>query len=149
MNNYLNLEQEVIGPTYLVGILQTKVTRKLSNIMNSALKKHGITMTEWAILGLILKGLDIAEITKELEVKITLVSRSIRNLKQKKFITMKRVEEDRRKKILTLTDHAFPLVQQIEKELRMKFRGILGEVTYHDLMTYVKVLNYISNLKQD
>jgi len=151
MNNIFdNKIKQNIAPTYLTGILQARSYRNLRIIMTKALGKYKISMTEWAILGLMYEdsSISLKKIAEILDVKASLITSLIKTLMKKELLSITINQNDKRGREINLTINGLKKVPEIEIILRDKFKKLLNDVSYIDLLTYIRILSIVANTKQ-
>ncbi len=138
-------------PTYHAGIAQSKAYRVLRQLMAKLLKKHGLTMMDWAMLGLVYesgrKGVRITSLAEQLDTTKAFVTTHINLLEAKDLVTRDMDLSDTRAKIVKLHSGAKAKVQKIEAELRDDMaKKLYAIIAPADLVAYVKVLNQIASI---
>ena len=138
-------------PTYHAGIAQSKAYRILRQLMASLLKKHGLTMMDWAMLGLVYeagkKGVRITSLAEQLDTTKAFVTTHINLLEAKELVTRGVDASDTRAKIVKIHSGAKSTVQKIEAELRADMsKNLYSVISPADLSAYVKVLNQIASI---
>jgi DNA-binding MarR family transcriptional regulator len=139
-------------PTYYAGIMQSKAYRVLKQLMAKLLKKHDLTMMDWAMLGLVYeagrKGIRITDLAAQLDTTKAFVTNHINLLEAKRLVSRAVDVTDTRARIVKLEPKARPKVAQIEKELRADMREHLyGTIAPSELEAYVRVLNQIASIE--
>lgn len=136
--------------TYHAGIVQARAYRILKGLMTDALKKHGLSMMQWAIVGLVYdagkKGIRITELAKKLDTTLAFVTNHINVLESKDLVRRELDEADSRVRVVILNAKHRKSVKSIEKEVRSDLRKVVGDnISLRELAIYVKVLEKISN----
>ncbi len=137
--------------TYEIGLIQARGYRTLKHLSAAALRDEGITTIEWAILGILShhkKGLRASELAKELGVQPPLVSRLLIKAEKNKWISVTE-GEDRRERVVKLTEKGEDGVVRIEKIMRVATRPLLKGVRPRDLLGYLRTLSIISENGRD
>lgn len=139
--------------TYHAGIAQARAYRVLKSLMTNSLKKHGLGMMQWSILGLVYeskdKGMRITELAERLDTTLAFVTNHINLLETKGMVTRSVDPVDSRARIVVLKKTHRLTVEQIEREVRSDLRKIVGRnISINELVIYVRVLNKISKIKQ-
>lgn len=129
------------------GILQSKAYRSLREFLGTCLKPHGVSLTGWALLGLVAgsQGIRASVLAHELSVKRPLVTDLLTDFEKKNLLTRRVELQDSRAKKIFLTDKGKQFVQSLEAELRQNLRVFLDDVSQTELTTYLKVLEKIAN----
>jgi DNA-binding MarR family transcriptional regulator len=141
-------------PTYHAGIVQSRAYRVLKQLMSSLLKKHGLTMMDWAMLGLVYDagraGIRITDLATSLDTTKAFVTSHINVLEAKRLVTRAVGSADTRTRIVKISPNARAKVQKIEQQLRTDMRQTLyGSIKPSDLAVYVSVLNQIASVEQN
>ncbi|MEO6729061.1 MAG: MarR family transcriptional regulator [Candidatus Dojkabacteria bacterium] len=137
--------------TYNTGIIQAKAYRAMRITLTSGLKKYGLSMSEWALLGTIYdkKFVKYSELADLLEVKAPLITKIVDGLIDKELVSSIKDKDDKRSKLLTVTPKALGLIPTIEKEVKERTKNLISDITHPELLIYVKVLHSLaSNLKE-
>lgn len=135
--------------TYQAGLLQAKAYRMLKEFMTFQLKRHSLSMMEWALLGYMYDRkavpLRINDLASYFDVDISLISNMLNRLEHTKMVTRKIDEEDRRMRWVQLTLPAQEQVKNIEKHLRTQLAVWLRDIDHAELTGYVSVLKKIAS----
>ena len=129
--------------TYDVGLLQARGYRTLKQLTAQVLQSDGLTTIEWAMLGVLShhpKGIRSSEVADTLGVQPPLVSRLIAKLEANNWILVAQ-GEDKREKVLRLSEKGKEGVARIEKGLRKSVAPLLKGVGARDLLGYLRVLH--------
>lgn len=132
--------------TYAVGLVQAKAYRTLKQKTNAFLAPHGLTASEWALLGLLFEtpeGHTLTDISVALGVKGPLVTRMVAILVTKNVVAIKKTDSDSRMKRLVLTAIGRNLVARLEPLLRKESATWVRGATTRDLISYLRVLHII------
>ena len=132
--------------TYDVGLLQARGYRTLKQLTAQVLQSDGLTTIEWAMLGVLShhpKGIRSSEVADTLGVQPPLVSRLIAKSEASNWILVAQ-GEDKREKVLRLSEKGKEGVVRIEKGLRKSVAPLLKGVGARDLLGYLRVLHTIS-----
>ena len=132
--------------TYAVGLVQAKAYRTLKQKTNTFLAPHGLTASEWALLGLLFEtkeGHTLTDISVALGVKGPLVTRMVATLLEKNVVSIKKTDTDSRMKRLVLTAVGRNLVARLEPLLRKESVTWVKGATTRDLISYLRVLHLI------
>jgi DNA-binding MarR family transcriptional regulator len=128
--------------TYQAGLLQAKAHRVLTSYMTEALAPYGISLPEWALLGLLKdhKVLRPSEIADHLGVKPPVATAHLKRLDSAGLIHRNQPADDSRVVEISLTPEGIRKVDTIESRLRVDLRGFLKGIKVADLITYIRVL---------
>jgi DNA-binding MarR family transcriptional regulator len=131
--------------TYQAGILHAQSYRQLKRIKNEILGKHGLTMMQWAILGMIhdagTRGTRMTELAQALDTTNAYVTTTINLLEAKGFVSRLTDEKDTRSKYVSLVPSRRKKIAEIEADVREELRKTLyGKVSRDELETFVRVL---------
>src|SRR5258706_4419715 len=131
--------------TYKTGLLQAKAYRIMRGHLAKILSVYDLSIPEWTILGQVYEqeGVRLAEISTILSVEAPLVTTLTDQLEHKEFVYRSDDPQDRRAKLLTLTDKGKELVPKIEKEASKKILGLMKNVSEEDMLAYNRVLEFI------
>lgn len=133
-------------PTYKNGILQVRSYRILQSKISQTLIPFQLNYTEWTILGLIYdssNGIRNAQIAKTLNVETPLITMMVNNLVKKQLVLRHKHPQDKRAKLLFLTQKGKHLMPQLEMSLKKTFVSLLKGISLDDLRTYKKVVETI------
>lgn len=138
--------------TYDVGLMQARGYRTLKQMTALVLKPEGLTTVEWAILGILshhAKGLRASEIADALGVQPPLVSRLLVRAESDHWITIEQGEEDKRERVIRLSEKGKKGVFRIEKNVRKGLLPLLKGVGAKDLAGYLRTLATIAENGKD
>lgn len=131
--------------TYQASVYQSKAFRTLKNIKNSLLKKHGLTVAQWSVLGFVYDagrdGVRASDLANRLDTTQAFITNAVNSLENKGLI--KRVDHstDGRTKMVVLEPRQKKVVLAIESDLRECLRQELySKITRDELITYMNVL---------
>ncbi len=132
-------------PTYRAGELQARAYRALKVMKNAVLKKHGLTMMEWLVLGFIYDGksagVRITELAKTIDTTQAFITNTVNALQAKGFVTRVAHSSDSRSKMVLIEPKSVQHVEKIEAEVRAELRTKLySKITRDELQTYITVL---------
>ena len=139
-NNSLRLR------TYEAGLLQAKAHRNLTNFMSAALEPHGVSLPQWALLGLISEQGELrpTTIAQHLGVKPPVATALLRELKKMGLIIREKSTADNRSIVVHLTNEGSAKVSTVETELRGAMKQYLKGIKIRELNTYIDVLTKIA-----
>lgn len=131
--------------TYQAGVLHAQSYRHLKRITNDILRKHDLTMMQWAILGMVhdagVKGTRMTEIAKTLDTTNAYVTTTINLLEAKGFLMRLVDENDTRSKRVTLIPARRKQIAAIEADVRDELRKtIYAKVTREELEIFIRVI---------
>ncbi|MBW3538140.1 MarR family transcriptional regulator [Candidatus Parcubacteria bacterium] len=143
IRSYRALKTSVNTTTYEAGLVQARAYRALKNYFGDHLAPHGLTMTEWALLGQIYshsQGLRLSEISEILSVEAPLATNLVTSLEDKGLVRRCRDDRDRRAKLVAVSPAGQRLVPEVEQELRRAMKTFLTGISAGELAAYLKVL---------
>jgi DNA-binding MarR family transcriptional regulator len=129
--------------SYATAALQVITYKKLQNKINAVLKQYGLNMTQWIILGRLREkkmGLRTTDLAQFIHVEVPLITMVSQPLLGRGLIDSSKTMQDKRAKLLKLTDRAVELMDVVESRLQQQMQGILKDVSSQELNTYLKVL---------
>lgn len=128
--------------TYQAGQLQAKAHRALYSFISNRLTAYGLSLTEWAALGLIYerKAQRPSELADELGVKRPVATGIVNSLAHKGLVERTTHAVDNRVQVLTCLAAGQQLLDTAEQSLRKDMRAFLSDITIPELTTYLKVL---------
>jgi MarR family transcriptional regulator for hemolysin len=129
--------------TYGAAALQMITYKKLQGKINSVLKQYGLNMTQWIILGRLrdnTKGLRTTDLARFIHVEVPLITMVSQPLMGRGLINSSRASNDKRAKLLKLTDRANDLMEDVEKRLQNQFQDFMRGISAQERNTYFKVL---------
>lgn len=138
-------------PTYHAGIAQSKAYRVLKQLMADLLKKHGLTMMQWSILGLVYdagkKGIRITDLAEQVDSTKAFITTSIQLLELRGLVVRRTDPKDTRSRLIAINPTSKKAVEAIEAEIRAEMRvRIYDKVTHEELTGYVTVLGKLASL---
>lgn len=139
-------QETTIIATSSAGILQGQAYRVLHSVMGKSLKPHGISLTGWALLGVIAAspGVRPSYVATRLNVQRPLVTQLLRVYEDRDLLKRTAEPTDSRAKHITLTPHGYKFVEMIEQKIKRDLQGFLGDVPIGELTTYFRVLRKIA-----
>lgn len=129
--------------TYATAALQVITYKKLQNKINAVLKQYGLNMTQWIILGRLREkksGLRTTDLARFIHVEVPLITMVSQPLMGRGLIDSSKAIDDKRAKLLKLTDRADDLMDDVENRLQQQFQDITKDVSKQEMNTYFKVL---------
>lgn len=136
------LQKESLS-TYGAAALQVITYKKLQSRINSVLKQYGLNMTQWIILGRLREkqgGLRTTDLARFIHVEVPLITMVSQPLMGRGLIDSSKAVDDKRAKLLKLTDLANELMETVEKRLQQQFQDTVKDISSQELNTYFKVL---------
>ncbi len=132
--------------TAQAGLLQSQAYRALKSYMSNYLGSYEVSLTEWALLGLVTApgGVRPSELAYQLQVELPLVTSLTNRLVKKDYIKRTKDPEDGRAKLIQLTDNGQDFVARLEIELRTDMKRFLADVAPEELVIYIRVLAKIA-----
>lgn len=131
--------------TYRASVFQAQAYRALKSLTNQILKKHGLTMMQWSVLGFVYDagkaGVRTSDLAKALATTHAFITHNVNSLEDKGFI--KRIDHasDGRTKLVILVPKHKKLVQKIEADVRAELRkSLYNKVSREELSAYVTVI---------
>jgi DNA-binding MarR family transcriptional regulator len=130
---------------YEVEFLQWQASRAIEQVLENVLIAYQISVSEWRLLGLILKQgeLQATEIAMMMGVKLPLVTRTIGNLRRKKWITVLPHAKDKRIKRIFISQIGKEKLQELEKSVSVSLRRSFRGVSKEEMSMYTEVLTKI------
>lgn len=136
--------------TYQAGLLQSKAYRRLKSFMADSLSQYDLTMMEWALLGYIYEagnsGARTSNLAGEFDVEASLMTNMVNSMERRRLVKRVVDPEDKRAKLVAVTEVGSALVVEVEQKLRISMRQWLKSVNRRHLHSYIKVLGQISRL---
>lgn len=128
---------------YGAAALQMITYKKLQGKINGVLKQYGLNMTQWIILGRLREhdsGLRTTDLARFIHVEVPLITMVSQPLMGRGLINTSQAANDKRAKLLRLTDRANELMEDVEKRLQNQFKDFMQGVSNQEMNTYFKVL---------
>lgn len=131
--------------TYEASVYQSQAYRELKQLKAKLLKKHGLTMMQWVILGLVYdagkNGIRISALAERLATTLAFVTNTVNSLEAMKLVIRKTETVDTRAKSVILKSGKEDLVRRIEHDLRQELKkSIYSKVSPEELQQYMNVL---------
>lgn len=117
--------------------------------MHMTLSVHDITSAEWSILGIVHEetkngGIRVSALAEILGVHTSFVTNMVNKLQKQGYVKHKFDDDDGRVRLIVATDIAHLKVIEIESTMRQDMKKWLKDINSQDLLTYIKVLNFIA-----
>lgn len=144
MKKLTNKQPEKLSFTHANAALQMISHKKLQSKILATLRLYELNTTQWIILGRLhdkRDGLRTTDLAHFLQVEVPLVTMVSQSLLSRGLIDSMVQLNDRRTKILKVTDAALELLDTIETRIQKQFEDILQDVSGADLQAYYKVLH--------
>ncbi|ANJ67858.1 hypothetical protein A9404_11130 [Halothiobacillus diazotrophicus] len=113
-------------------ILMLRVTQLWRQIMDNELAHHGLSQAKWrtlAILAMHPDGMIQSELADELGIEGPSLVAMLDRLSKDNWVERKHCETDRRCKIIHLTEHAWPLIDEIRQSSEKIYDRTIAQVT--------------------
>jgi DNA-binding MarR family transcriptional regulator len=135
--------------SYQSAVIQSRANRVIKETLAAALKKYGITMMQWSIIGLVAdagsKGVRISDLARTLDTSLAFVTTTVNVLEAKGFVYRQGHTVDNRAKLVRISQEFTPKVADIETDLaKHQKQAIFGHFNPQDVVTYFKVLQQIA-----
>ena len=131
--------------TYKAGMLQAAAYRNLNAFLTQELRPAGLSVNEWALLGLLIDGpVHPQEIARAMGVKAPMVPRLVEVLLVRQLATVVVDSKDQRGKHVAITENGTTLLHETESRLRLTMQKYLNDVPRADLATYIRVVAIIA-----
>lgn len=136
--------------SYQASILHARAYRNLKQYKNKILKRHGLSMMQWMVLGLIYdtgeQGIRMSDIAEQLDTTQAFATTTVNLLEAKQFVTRFAHETDKRSKRVRINPDHKQLIEQIELDVRKQLRKSLYQgVSRQELEVFLKVLSIFSD----
>lgn len=128
---------------YGAAALQMITYKKLQGKINAVLKQYGLNMTQWIILGRLRensKGLRTTDLARFIHVEVPLITMVSQPLMGRGLINSSRAANDKRAKLLKLTEQADDLMHDVDDRLQNQFKDFMQGISSQEQSTYFKVL---------
>jgi DNA-binding MarR family transcriptional regulator len=127
--------------SYRDGLTQTHSHRILREEVMKVLKEYELGMGEWTILCMLFdkESMRLTEIASTLDVEPPHVTNLVEILLKQKLVKRLIDSEDKRAKVVSLTDRTKKLLPEIENQVVERMKALLNGITEDELDTYFKV----------
>lgn len=133
---------------YEICLLHARSDRALRAKVASLLDASGITMMEWLLLGVVAeapaKGMTMSEIAQSLHVTLPQVTALVNKLLPLKLVKQKSASNDRRSRLVSLTNKGELVLDENRKLLDAARNDIFGDASKENVETYLKLLAKLS-----
>jgi len=131
--------------TYQAAVQQSKAFRELKQLKDSILKPHGLTGSQWTVLGHTADagkaGVRITALAEQLDTTQAFITNTVNKLAAKGYVERRADPLDSRVRIVVIKPKYVPVVAKIEQAVRAALRReIYSKVTPEELKIYVNVL---------
>lgn len=137
--------------TYDSGVMQATAHRILTRIMTEYLTQHGLTSTQWFVVGYVYeageRGVRLNDLMSTLDTTMPFITTTVNLLESKGFLHKVSDTSDSRVKIAKLNPSRAATVEKIEAGLREELRTKLyseDAITREELSAYISVLYKIA-----
>ena len=149
-NNSYSFDSLVDLPTYKAGVTQATAYRLLKKFTDDCIQEHGITTTQWFIIGTIYdagdRGIGITQLSRMVDTNVPYITNTLNLLENKGLVEREVRGNDSRAKIVRIAPDSIKTVKAIEADLRKKMREtIYQNITPEELRAYLTVLYKLSN----
>ncbi len=152
-----NAFQRLVGSkeqikTYELIRLQAKTYRSLKNYFNSKLHIEKLSSLEWSVMGLIHKtdtGLRFIEIAQKMGVEPPFVTELISRLEKQKMVKTMDNPQDKRAKIVQLTDKGEKKLHSVEHNLEEKITNLFSDISANEWQVYRNVMEKIAGMNTE
>ncbi|HRN69980.1 MAG TPA: MarR family transcriptional regulator [Candidatus Woesebacteria bacterium] len=149
-----NAFQKLVGTkehikTYELIRLQAKTYRSLKNYFNTKLEDEQLSSLEWSVLGLLEKnknGLRFIEIAQHMGVEPPFITELITQLEKQKLVKTMDNPEDKRAKIVQLTEKGIKKLNSVETNLEENVMNLFSNISANEWQTYRSVMEKIAGM---
>ncbi len=141
-------------PTYQTAKLQTKAYRNLKLAVAELLKPHGLSMIQWAALGVIKdagkRGTQMSDIASELSTSLAFTTNTIDILASRRLVRRKASPTDKRVRTVIITTTAEKIIDDYELQLQKSVRTDLfakAGISKDEHDAYLHVLAKLADVK--
>ena len=128
------------------GVVEIQAYRIIILRISQTLKEFKLNATEWSVLGITyesVNGSRLIELAKMLSVVTALITITVDALVRKELILRLDHPNDKRSKLLFLTQKGKKLVPIVENAIAKNLSSLLAGITEEDRQIYQKVLGMI------
>lgn len=151
-----NAFQRLVGSkeqikTYELIRLQAKTYRSLKNYFNTKLQVEKLSSLEWSVMGLIHKtdnGLRFIEIAQRMGVEPPFVTELISRLEKQKLVRTMDNPQDKRAKIVQLTEKGEKKLSSVEQNLEAKITNLFSDISANEWQAYRNVMEKIAGMEK-
>lgn len=149
-----NALQRLVGSketikTYELIRLQAKTYRSLKNYFNTKLEDEKLSSLEWSVLGLLAKNLDgmrFIEIAQQMGVEPPFITELISQLEKQRLVKTMDNPQDKRAKIVQLTEKGTKKLTSVEGTLEEKITNLFSDISASEWQTYRNVMEKIAGM---
>lgn len=133
--------------TYEAGLLQARAYRTLNRAFSAYLASVSLSLSEWALLGLLrIHGrMTHVELASELDVTPTMATKLVTRLEASGYLDRVADSGDNRVKFVEIAAAGNKLIDQIEPHLRRRMARLMSGVEQPNLVAYLGVLAYLAD----
>ncbi len=137
--------------TYQTAVLHARAHRSFRNHLSQRLKTQGMTVMEWALLGLVSQhqkdGVSVTDLAGMLNVKTALASVMVSKQVKAGMVEKISSKRDSRLRQVCLTEEGKARIQQIEAELHKDLDAWFKKNGIEDLDAYLQALSRLADAK--
>lgn len=132
------------------GLMQGRAYRNLNREFATFLGEFSLSLTDWALLGLVAghSGVSQVELAEELDVTAPMAAKIVAALEQAGFITREPSPTDSRVKIVSLAPGGAECIAKVEPVLRKRMSLLMADISRADLEAYIRVLVSLAHRNQ-
>ncbi len=133
--------------SYQTGLIQGKAHRALSRAYAEYLANHGLSMTEWGLLGLLMqtKSITSGGISTAFGVTPTMATKLVSHLAKQGLVKRRLHASDSRIKEVTITLAGRQLIRVMEPSLSQRLSELLVGISPRELASYINVVAQLAN----
>jgi MarR family transcriptional regulator for hemolysin len=128
------------------------VARAWRNHLNQRLKPLGLSQAKWLVLLRLMRqreGIVQGELASQLGIEGPTLVRLIDRLEADGLVVRSISEEDRRRKLIFLTEQAGPAMKKVEKAVRALRHEVLSDISQREMESGLKLLLRIKQRLED
>jgi len=137
--------EQALRQAFIASLFET--SRALHTVFDAQLKDMGLTAARGRVLLFLAKrepeGATQTDVTDYLRVENPTAVRILDGLETLGYIRRRPSETDRRAKVIELTDTGRPVAQEVIRESRRIYRGLLDDIAIADIEAAQRVLDGI------
>jgi MarR family transcriptional regulator for hemolysin len=136
-------------PTYHACVLHARAYRTVREFMVSKLEPYGLTMMEWALLGVVDEtksaGISPSELSHTIDVGLPMITGMVNRVEAMQLIDRKSTDKDKRRRVVIVTPKGRQIVKKVESQMRADFGIWLSDVDPKELEAYVIVMRQLAH----
>jgi MarR family transcriptional regulator for hemolysin len=117
--------------------------------MVSKLEPYGLTMMEWALLGVVDEtknaGISPSELSQTIDVGLPMITGMVNRVEAMQLIDRKSTDKDKRRRVVVSTPKGRQIVKKVESQMRADFGTWLSDVDRDELEAYVTVMKQLAH----